>query len=308
MPGDRTRIGHERRRPTPRPRVAGRRRRGVLLDPRARVVLAHLGPGRAAARPARAPRRRLRPARPRPLLQALVRATGSTQTTADARRRDPRHAAAAADRRRPLVGRERRARARGPPAPTGRGGGAAGRRLPLDARTLRLEDREADARAARVRRDHGRGVPRRGSTATSGGRSRSPPSSTRSSSRSSGWTARGGSGRVCRARTTSGSCGRCGRRTRSGCCDASASRRSSWPPDRVRAARPRRGSREDKADAARRARTIGATGVASSGSRGSTTSRCSAPRRSPGGSRGSRTRPPAFCARARRMVGWPSSC
>ena len=173
------------------------------------------------------------------------------------RRGDPRDAAPSTDRRRALVGSERRARARGPPVSLGRRDGAARRRLPHDARPVRLGDREADARTTRVRRDHGRRVPPAHPPQPGGARSPSRPSSTRSSCRSSAWIRRGGSGHVCRGRTTSRSSERCGNRTRSGCSNASASRRWSWPRVRARAGRPHSGFERDKAIAARRVRTIG---------------------------------------------------
>ena len=222
-------------------------------------------------------------------------------------RGDPRDAAGSTDRRRTLVGSERRARARGPPVSRGRRDGVARRRLRHDARPVRLDDREADARTTRVRRDHGRRVPP----------ARPPqprahdPRHTRARrglpvARPRGPEA-GGSGHVCRARTTSRSSAHCGNRTRSGCSNASACRRWSWPRVRVRAGRPRRGS-----NGTRRS-PRGGSGRSdprcrSSGSRGSTTFPCSVRRRSPDGSRGSPRPPPAFGAGARRMVGWRCSC
>jgi pimeloyl-ACP methyl ester carboxylesterase len=83
-------------------------------------------------------------------------------------------------------------------------------------------------------------------------------------------------------------------------------------PTLILAARSRSGGsaapgfERDKAIAARRVRTIGPR-CRSSGSRGSTTFPCSTRRPSPGASRGSPRRPPAFGAATRRMVVWRCS-
>src|SRR4249920_1467157 len=148
--------GSDRRRPAERPEVARRPERRPA-HPRPGLLVAHLGPGRAAARPPRDRAGGVRPARARAFDQAVV----GLRVRAHGRRRrcgDPRDGPQAPGRGRPLLGRERRPRARRAPPSSRVRGDPAGRWLLLDAGSVRLAYREAGALPAGVRRDPGRDI------------------------------------------------------------------------------------------------------------------------------------------------------